>query len=384
MDTEEVLKDFPTTKRVDYLNAASIGLVPNPVIERSTEIETEIAKGGTLALDEEKETLIYDGLREEGSKLFSCDSTDIAIFNSTTEALNSFAWSLDLKDDGKVISTGVEFPSVTYPWLRIARKENINVKLITAENWRIPINVILNEIDENTKVVVLSHVEYLTGQKFDDDEIKKIAKQVHEIGGLLIVDGIQAAGYLPINVKELNVDIYIAGSYKWLLAPFGTAIAYVSKDLCDELDPALVGWRSRENMWDFDALDLSYASTARKFEYSSSAYSVKLGLAESIKYLRNIGIKNIYDHNKKLVDILAEQLNSIKNIDIITPPEDRCSILTFEPTDKDSSAIAQALRKLEKPVEFSLRLGMIRVSPHIYNTENDILYFVGHLRQFLR
>lgn len=378
-----LLDDFPTTKTVNYLNAASIGLVPNPVIERSTEIENELARGGTLTLDEEKETLIYDGLREEGGKLFGCRAEDIAIFNSTTEALNSFAWSLELKD-GKVISTGVEFPSVTYPWLRIARKENVNVKLITAENWRIPIDTILNEIDEDTRVVVLSHAEYLTGQKFSDDDIKKIAKQAHDVGALLIVDGIQAAGYLPINVKELDVDIYIAGSYKWLLAPFGTAIAYISKDLCDKLEPALVGWRSREDMWDFDALDLSYASTARKFEYSSSAYSVKLGLAESIKYLRNIGIKNIYDHNKKLVDILAEQLNSIKNIDIITPPEDRCSILTFEPTDKDSGAIAEALRKLDRPIEFSLRLGMIRIAPHIYNTEKDILYFVGHLRQFLR
>ncbi|MFX1518352.1 MAG: aminotransferase class V-fold PLP-dependent enzyme [Promethearchaeota archaeon] len=382
MDIEEVLDDFPTIKTVDYLNAASIGLVPKPVIEKSKDIEIELAKGGTLALDEEKETLIYDGLREEGTKLFGCNAEDIAIFNSTTEALNSFAWSLELKD-GKVISTGVEFPSVTYPWLRISRKENVKVKLIKAENWRIPIDLVLNEIDENTRVVVLSHVEYLTGQKFNNNDIKKIAKQIHEVGGILIVDGIQAAGYLPINVKELDVDIYIAGSYKWLLAPFGTAIAYVSKNLYDKVEPALVGWRSREDMWDFDALELSYASTARKFEYSSSAYSVKLGLAESIKYLRNVGIKNIYNHNKKLVDILAEELSSIASVDIITP-EDRCSILTLKPTHKDSRPIADALRKLERPVEFSLRLGMIRIAPHIYNNELDVLYFVGNLKQFLR
>jgi selenocysteine lyase/cysteine desulfurase len=380
MEIEGLLDDFPTTKTVDYLNAASIGLVPKPVIKRTTEIETEIAQGGTLALDEEKETLIYDGLREEGAKLFGCNAEDISIFNSTTEALNCFAWSLDLKD-GKVISTGVEFPSVTYPWLRIARKENVKVKLITAENWRIPTEVVLNEINQNTRVVVLSHVEYLTGQKFDDNDIKRIAKQIHEVGGLLVVDGIQAAGYMPINVKELDVDIYIAGSYKWLLAPFGTAIAYVTKNLCDKLEPALVGWRSTEDMWHFDAQKLSYASTARKFEYSSSAYSVKLGLAESIKYLRNIGIRNIHDHNKKLVDILAEELMSI-DVDIVTP-EERCSILTFELKDKDSKTVAKALRNLKRPVEFSLRLGLLRIAPHIYNTEADILHFVENLRKIL-
>ena len=93
-------------------------------------------------------------------------------------------------------------------------------------------------------------------------------------------------------------------------------------------------------------------------------------------------IKNIYDHNKKLVDILAEELISIENVDIITP-EDRCSILTFELKDKDSKIVAKELRNLKRPIEFSLRLGLLRIAPHIYNTEADILHFVENLREIL-
>jgi len=378
---KDTLSDFPTVETVNYLNTASIGLVPLQVIEKTKEFLAELARCGTLALDEERESLVYDGLRREGAKLLGCDEKDVAIFNSVSEALNCIAWSLELKG-GKVVSTDVEFPSVTYPWLRIARKENVEVKLVNAKNWYVPLDDLLNEIDENTKIVVLSHVEYLTGQKHD---IKKIAKRAHEVNAIVIIDGIQAAGYLPIDVKELGVDVYITGSYKWLLAPFGTAIAYVSKKLCEKLEPAFVGWRSKEDMWNFNPKELSYALTARKFEYSTSAYSVKIGLVESIKYLREIGMEKIYNYNMKLTEIAIDELNSIKYVNLVTPVnrDERGSIVTFRVDKEDPKKIAEKLHKLERPIELSIRQNMIRISPHIYNTEEDISHFVDSLRNIL-
>ena len=379
MNIKDILDDFSVINKVNYLNTASIGLVPNTVIEATQKFFIKLARCGTLALDEEKESLVYDNLRKEGAKLLGCDAEDIAIFNSVSEALNSIAWSLELKD-GKVVSTDVEFPSVTYPWLRIARKENVKVKLVNAKNWCVSIDDLLDEIDEDTRVVALSHVEYLTGQKHD---VKKIAKHAHKVGALVVIDGIQAAGYLPINVREMGVDVYITGSYKWLLAPFGAAIAYISKKLCDRLEPVFVGWRSTEDMWNFNPRELKFASTARKFEYSTSAYGVKIGLAESIKYLTKIGIKSIYNHNIKLTEILVEELRSIVDIDIITP-ENRGSIITFKISGKDVRKVVENLHRLKRPVELSIRQNMIRISPHIYNTEIDILYFINSLKDILK
>jgi len=377
----KILKDFPIVSKVNYLSTASIGLVPTPVIEAVKEFSVELARQGTLFLDEEKESMVYDGLRREGAKLLGCNEEDIAIFNSVTEALNCIAWSLELKE-GKIVSTDVEFPTVTYPWLRIARKENVEVKLVNAKNWYVPLEDLLDEINENTKVVVLSHVEYLTGQKHN---LKEIAKCAHDVNAIVIVDGVQAAGYLPLNVKELDVDVYITGSYKWLVAPFGTAIAYISKKLYSDLEPMFVGWRSKENMWDLNPRELGYASTARKFEYSTSAYSVKIGLAESIKYLREIGIEKIYNHNMKLIQTAMEELSSIEHVNLVTPTnrDERGSIVTFGVDKEDPKEIVRKLRKLARPVELTIRQNMIRISPHIYNTEEDISHFTDNLRKIL-
>lgn len=371
--------DFPICKTLNYLNAASIGPVPKPVIDISTKFAAEIAIGGTRTLDEEKEDLVYDGLREEGSKLLKCSPDDVAAFNSVSEALNCIAWSLEITE-GKLISTNIEFPSVTYPALRMAHKEkDISTVLVKADNWLVPIEDLINEIDNSTKAVFITHVENLTGQIHD---ITRIAERAHEVGAIVIVDGIQAAGYIPLDMNKLNVDVYITGSYKWLCAPFGTAIAYISKDLYDNLNPLFVGWRTSEVIWDFNAEKITYPSTARKFEYSTSAYGVKLGMVESIKYMRQTGISKIFDHNMKLDGVLREELSNFDGLDMISL-EDHGPIVTFSIKGKDSTEIGKKLKKLDRPVELSVRNGLIRVSPHLYNTEKDVIQFIDGLKQVL-
>ncbi|MHA2332279.1 MAG: aminotransferase class V-fold PLP-dependent enzyme [Candidatus Hodarchaeales archaeon] len=379
MGLKDFSTDFPFIKETNYLTTASIGLVPKPVIAKTRDFFVEMARGGTIALDEEKEVQVYDDLRNVGSKLLGCAMEDIVVFNSVSEALNVVAWSLELKE-GKIISTNIEFPSVAYPSLRIAEKEErINTVLVDAVDWYVPIENIIKEIDETTRVVFISHVEYLTGQMYD---LEEITRRAHEVGALVVVDGIQAAGYTPVDVNKLQVDVYITGSYKWLCAPFGTAIAYISKDLCDSLTPVFVGWRSTENMWNFNPTEIKYASTARKFEYSTSAYGVKLGMAESISYLQQIGIENINAHDMKLIEILRDELEQIEGIEIITP-DDNGSILTFKIKGRNSHEIGKRLQKLERPIELSIRQNMIRISPHFYNNETDILHTVNSIKKIV-
>ncbi|MBS7250726.1 MAG: aminotransferase class V-fold PLP-dependent enzyme, partial [Candidatus Freyarchaeota archaeon] len=114
--------------------------------------------------------------------------------------------------------------------------------------------------------------------------------------------------------------------------------------------------------------------------YSTSAYDAKLGLVESIKYLRKVGIEKIHEHNMALNKILSQELESIKGVNIITP-QDRGSIVTFYIKGKDSKNVAEKLRKEKRPVELSIRLNMIRLSPHLYNTEEDILQFLEGLKK---
>jgi selenocysteine lyase/cysteine desulfurase len=198
----------------------------------------------------------------------------------------------------------------------------------------------------------------------------------------VIVDGIQAAGCIPLDVKKSGVDVYITGSYKYLCAPFGAAIAYISKELCEQLKPVFVGWRTSDVIWDFNAEKITYPSTARKFEYSTSAYGVKLGLAESIKYLLGIGVKDIYSHNMKLVKLLKEELDEFDAVEPVTPM-DHGSIYTFKVKGRTGDQIKAELARMERPIELSIRQGLTRVSPHLYNTEEDIQDFIEALKRVL-
>jgi selenocysteine lyase/cysteine desulfurase len=372
------MNDFPTSKRVIYFSTASIGLVPAFAIDKAAKFLTEISEGGTIALDEEREEGIYETLRDKGSKLFKCNPMDIAVFNCVSEAINAIAWSSKI-DNGTVVSIGHECPSVTYPWMRLASERVLTVDLIESRDWIITRDQILEKIDAQTRLVVFSHVEYLTGQKFD---LREISEACHEVGALFIVDGIQAAGTMPLNVEKWGVDAYITGSYKFLCSPFGSAIAFISKKYYEEVDPAFVGWRTRENMWKFEPMELTYAPTARKFEYGTSAYAAKLAFGESLQYFLNIGLEKIETHNRKLAELLLDELNSIDMVEVISP-EERGSIVSFKVPSHDLSDINRKLQGLDRPVELNIREPMLRVSLHLYNNENDVLTFIEELKRIL-
>ena len=156
-------------------------------------------------------------------------------------------------------------------------------------------------------------------------------------------------------MEKLGVDVYITGSYKWLCAPFGTAIAFISKDLYDIIDPVFVGWRTSKVIWDFNAEEITYPSSARKFEYSTSAYGVKLGMVESIRYLLELGIENIYEHNMRLDKMLRDELEEIIGVELMRI-NDHGPIVSFT----------------------------VSARAHLYNSENDIHEFVDGLKKALR
>ncbi len=375
-------RDFPALERYVYLNTASIGLTPKPVIEVMKAFLEKVLMEGTIYLDEEREATVFEELRTAASRLFKCSENEVAVFSSVTEALNSIAWAL--KGGGKILSTNIEFPTVVYPWIRVGKEKKWSLELIRSRNYLIDEQELISRMDEEVRAVCLSHVEFLTGQKFD---LKAIAERAHEVGAILIVDGVQAAGCIPLDVKMLDVDIYITGGYKWLVGPMGAAVAYIRYDLLDELEPGLVGWRSVKDMWSLEvSTDIQYADAARKFEYSTSAYSAKIGLAHSINYVLNIGVNAIYAHNMKLTQYFIEELEKIPNIELITPMnwERRGSIVTVKVKKGSvSDVIRKFVRREGRKIIASERRGLLRFSPHFYNSMEDLDEVVIELKSIV-
>ncbi len=377
------LKDFPTARAVTYLNSASISLMPTPAVDSMVKFQQQIAAGGTIGFDEEAETQALEGVRNEAASLLGTRKEQIAILSSATIGICSFAWSVDLKRGSNVVSTDADFPSVVYPWMRLREEKGIEVRLAKNHDGVVNEDELENLVDNHTAVVSISHVEYGTGQRFD---LRWLSELAHSHGALLLVDATQSAGLIPIDVDRDGIDVLVAGGYKGLLGPFGAAILYLNRELVERLEPPLVGWRSTPNPYNLNATELTYASDARKFEYSTMDYASPFGLAESMRYLAKMGHRNVTDHalslTEKFIDIIRND-HARANVTTLTPEKENAhgSIASFRFEGRDQSAIAAEFGK--RQVVVSQRFNGVRFSFHVYNTEEDLLRASRSLKEIL-
>jgi selenocysteine lyase/cysteine desulfurase len=320
-------------------------------------------------LDEAAEAKVFDSLRQAAARLVGGQPDEIACASNASEALCSLAWGLSPGADQNVVSARVEFPSVVYPWLRVASLTGCDVRLTTDQDDLVDPSELVGLIDDQTSVVCISHVQYLTGQLLDP---AALAEVTHRHGAVLIVDATQSAGAVPIDVAADDVDILVTSGYKWLCGPLGSAVMFVRRELHDKLKPGLVGWRSTEQVGlHFDSRHIGWAESARRFEFGTIAYGYTVGLAKAIEYLLGIGIEQIHGHNLALADRLAEGLANLGAQFVSPSPESlHSSIVTVRFPGHDQALVARRMN--EAGVVVAPRMGAIRISPHLYNTIDDI------------
>ena len=361
-------KDFPSAKNFVYLNAANVALMYSGAEKCIQDWFEDVALNGSNNFDENAEQNVFEVLHLAAARLINTSSENISAGSSATELLSSLAWAVSPTKDQNVVSTRIVFPSTVYPWQRVANSTGCEIRLANEKKNFVNVDDIIDLIDQNTKVVCVSHVEFSNGQAFDLDLLSQAA---HEHDALFVVDATQSAGVIPIDVKKTPIDVLVAGAYKWLCGPFGAAFMYITSELLDKLEPGLVGFRSHENMWDLNASRLEYSKDAKKFEFSTMAFGCAIGLARSIDYLNTIGVKNIFDYNMQLCDILIEGLQS-RNAVINSPLDKKngSSIITAYFDGVDTETIIKSLKAAQ--IFVSNRAGSIRFSPHLYNNDIDI------------
>jgi selenocysteine lyase/cysteine desulfurase len=361
-------KDFPTANKFVSLNAANVALMYHGAHQAIIEWQDDVALNGSNNFDDNSEETVFGELHQVVSQLINAGPDDIAAGSSATELLCSLAWAISPSKDQNVVSTEIVFPSTVYPWQRVASSTGCEIRLAKEKNNFIHINEIITLIDQHTAVVCISHVEYGNGQTFD---LHLLAEAAHEHGALLVVDATQSAGAIPIDVQACPVDALISGAYKWLCGPFGAAFMYLSPHLQTKLEPGLVGFRSHKNMWDLDASRIDYPQSAQKFEFSTMAFGCAVGLTRAINFLNDVGVENIFQHNRQLADLLIEGLQTSGAV--ITSPlddESRSSIVRAHFENISSNKIIQSLK--HAGVFVSRRGDSIRFSPHLYNSMSDI------------
>jgi cysteine desulfurase / selenocysteine lyase len=361
---------FPLLGDVTYLNTASMGLVPLPVQEQAAAFDRELALRGTTWFDEAQEVGVLDRARNAAARLLNASPDAIAIPTSATEAFCQAAWWLRPARGANIVSIDLEFPSVTYPWFRVAAESGADVRLVQAKDnpASLSLDSVVELVDDQTVVICVSHVQFATGHRFALDELARLAR-AHN--ATLVIDATQSAGMVPIDVQASGVDMLVAGGYKWLGATFGAAICYLGPTLLDRLDPPFVGWRSTVEPYALDAAHMALAPSARRLEFSTMSYGAGVALGAAMEYVLDLGIDRILAHDLALATRLIDGLDTL-GATILTPRDDhsRAGIVTARFPGRDGEEVAARLN--EAGVIVSPRFGSTRFSTHIFNHAEDV------------
>ncbi len=357
-DPKEFRELVPVTKKYIYLNHASISPTPLPVLFEAYRYLYEVSYRGSIAVNEEEVNDLFN-LREKVSKLINVSPEEISFIPNTSYGVNVVAHGLDIKPGENVVTDNLEFPTVVFPLLKLAKKGvKINIIKTNPNTFE---EDILSNINKNTRLVALSHVSFNTGLKVD---VKKIAKEARENGSYVLLDVIQSAGAVRVNAKELDVDFIVAGSYKWLMSPQGSGFLYIKKGLIE--DPPFYGWKSSENYLEFNSNEFILERGPRRFEIGTIDMSATLALAKSCEIL---------SENMDLVESSVLTLSGITiklaeehGLEVITPKDKRAGIVILKVNK--AKEIVNSL--INENIVVSPRGEGIRISTHFYNTKDEI------------
>jgi selenocysteine lyase/cysteine desulfurase len=363
--------EFPALEEMCYLNTASIGLMPLSALFACEQFGRQLGLYGTTRFDEPTEVGALDAARRAAAAMLHAPAEQIAITTSMTEAMSQIAWSLRPPEGTNVVSVDFEFPSVPYPWMRVARETGAEVRLVPASEHprELSLEAVAELVDDATEVISLSHVQYSTGYRF---EIAALADLAERHGAWLVVDATQSMGAVPLDVSDDRIDALLCAGYKWLCGPFGAAVCYLGRRLLERLDPPFVGWKSAEEPYRMDASRLHLArSPVEHLEYSTMAYGAAVALASSIDYVRSVGIEKIQRHTLRLGAVLHDGLTEL-GAEVLSTREDehRTGIVTARFPGLDGEEVAGWLN--QSGIIVSPRFGSTRLSAHFYNTGEDI------------
>jgi selenocysteine lyase/cysteine desulfurase len=372
IEIEKNREMFPITQNKAFLNHASQSPLPKPVAEAMRKYVYESSNFSEISREWD------DGGKPFFAELIGASKEEIALVENTSVGLNIVANVLDYPRGANVVTTDLEYPSVVYPYLK--KRWNLGVRYVKNVKGKILLEDFEKAVDDNTVVIAVSHVEYVNGFRND---LKALAELAHQHGAFLVVDVIQSAGAIQVDVKRDNVDFLAAACYKWLLGPCGAGYLYIRKDLVNDFEPPFIGWASVkpevfETIDFWDIWQLNFPEDASKFQVGSPSFISFIGATEALKLLLEAGIKNVEKRILNLADLLIEKIKGLGlELQTSEEPEHRSGIVNFKISNP-----AERVRKLaEKGFMVSARSHGIRVSPHFYNTEEEINNFVKELKR---
>jgi len=372
IDVAALRERFPIFQRQIYINSCSQGALSDDVRQAYEQYMCDWdERGAPWEYWVERAELVRNAVAD----LLNAHPDEIAITTSVSAGVSALASGL--RFDGKrnkIVSTVFEFPTVGQVW-HAQEQRGARVVHVPAAGSVIPVEYFDRHIDDETLVVSLSHICFRNGSKLDVPAIVHLA---HRRGALVLLDCYQSAGTMPIDTQELGVDFLVGGVLKYLLASAGLAYMYVRRDLVSHIQPTAIGWFSQENIFAMDPTSNRPSPTARRFESGTPPIPNTYAALAGLNFIRAVGVERIAAHVCELTDALIEGAMRA-GFSVVTPiqPRQHGALITLKSND-----VNQLVKRLaSQGIITSSRDNNLRISPHFYNTFEDIDAVIAALKK---
>lgn len=404
IDVEKIRKDFPILnrtirgRRIVYFDNAATTQKPmqviNAIVEFYTKYNANIHRGLHTLSQEASE--LYEKAHEVIAKFINAYSWDEVVFcYNTTDAMNmvAYAWGLkNLREGDEILLTIMDHHSTMLPWRNVAKMKNARIKYVDITNdGYLDYSDLENKISNKTRVIVFPVMSNVLGTIND---VRKIVKLAHEVDAIVVADGAQSVPHTPTNVREMGIDFLGFSGHK-MLGPTGIGVLWGRRDRLEEMMPFKVGG---DTIKDVTLDNVVWHDLPWRFEAGTPNIAGGIGLAEAAKYLMKIGMENVRQHEKELVEYTLKRFEELgEEILVYGPrnPLDRGGVIAFNIRNLHHHTVGKALdlfgiavrtgMHCAHPLHYRLGLkGTVRASYYIYNTKEEIDYFIDSLSKIIQ
>jgi cysteine desulfurase / selenocysteine lyase len=364
---------FPVTRSWVFLDHAAVAPLSAPARAALLEWADDLTNHGVTA--EPRWLDRVESVRRRFGELLHADPLDVAFVKNTSEGVGLVAEGFPWRDGDNVVTSEDEYPANLYPWMNLASR-GVELRCVPSRQGRIEVSDLLAAMDGRTRMLAISFVEFATGFRND---LAALADECRRRDVRLFVDAIQGLGVIPLDVTALGIDYLAADGHKWLLGPEGAGVLYVRRERLDELRPIGVGWNSVVGRWEFSRIDFRLLPHAGRYESGSLNVAGITALGASLDLLMNAGVERVHERIIELTDHLCEGSERVGwRVYSSRREGERSGIVSLAaPQGVDPAGAVKRLRK--QGVAVNQRGGRLRVSPHAYNTTDEIDRLIGLL-----
>jgi selenocysteine lyase/cysteine desulfurase len=366
MDWTTFRSHFPVTKRWAFFDHAAVAPIPDVAVAALAEYGASLAENGIAAIREQVARIAH--VRSQSAKLINSPNVDDVFFvPNTTTGIGLVAEGFPWRSGDNVVLPAEEYPANQYPWMNLAGR-GVEVRRVPSRGNRVEIDDIRDAMNDRTRVLAVSFVEFASGFRNDLDSLGELCR---ERGVFFFVDAIQGLGVFPLDVQKTPIDALAADGHKWLLGPEGAGIGWVRREWVERLHPIGVGAHSMVKPFQYGTIDFNLKPHGGRWEGGALNIPGISAFGASLDLLLDAGIENVSNRILELTDHLcANAARAGLAVFSSREEKDKSGIVSLEKPGVPPEVIVKTCRAAGIIVNF--RGGRLRVSPHAYNTVEEL------------